>query len=97
MIMDELLVEGYQQKVRGRDMTDALEEFLVKLSYEYFYTPQHIDVKKYPAIRDKKDLPILASSILSDVDALVTGDKDYRGIEIDKPEILTSREFMEKY
>jgi len=78
-------------------MTDAFEEFLVKLTYEYFYTPQHIEISKYPSIRDKEDLPILVFSILADVDVLITGDKDFSEVEIDKPKILTPREFMDIY
>lgn len=46
---------------------------------------------------DKKDLPILVSAILGDIDILITGDKDFARIEIDRPEILTPREFVEKY
>jgi predicted nucleic acid-binding protein len=78
-------------------MMDALEEFLMELAFEYFYTPQHIDASKYPAIRDYEDLPILVSSILAEVDVLVTGDKDFNEVKIEKPEILTPRKFMDKY
>ena len=84
-------------KKKFPEMTDAFEEFLVKLTYEYFYTPQYIEISKYPSIRDKEDLPILVSSILADVDVLITGDKDFSKVEIDKPEILTPRELMDIY
>ncbi len=84
-------------KKKFPEMTDAFEEFLVKLTYEYFYTPQHIEISKYPSIRDKEDLPILVFSILADVDVLITGDKDFSEVEIDKPKILTPREFMDIY
>lgn len=32
-----------------------------------------------------------------DVDVLITGDKDSAGIDIDRPEILTPTEFLDKY
>lgn len=40
---------------------------------------------------------VLHTAIVADVDILVTGDKDFTDIEIDRPEILTLKEFLEKY
>ncbi|MCX7795038.1 MAG: PIN domain-containing protein [bacterium] len=80
-----------------KDKLYVLEDFLVKFPYELIYTPAFIDSKKYPYISDKKDLPILISAILGDVDIIVTGDKGFAKVEIIKPEILTPREFLEKY
>jgi len=39
----------------------------------------------------------LNSAIVSDVDIFITGDKDLEYIDIDKPEIMTATEFLEKY
>ena len=74
-----------------------LDEFLSELPYELAYTPDLINTTKYPFIRDRKDLPIFVSAINEDVDILITGDKDFSEIEIEKPEILTPATFMEKY
>lgn len=74
-----------------------LDIFLSELPFEYAYTVERIDVGKYPSIRDKKDLPVLVSAISEDVDILITGDKDFSEIEIEKPEILTPAQFLEKY
>lgn len=41
--------------------------------------------KKYPKIRNIHDLPVLVSAILSDVDILLTGDKDFEDVKIDSP------------
>ena len=54
-------------------------------------------IQVYPKIRDKKDYPILASALIANVDILITGDKDFSVLELDKPEILTIIEFEEKY
>ena len=51
--------------------------------------------KKYPKIRDIKDLPVLVSAILSDSDILLTGDKDFEDIKIDKPLIFTPAKYFE--
>lgn len=76
---------------------ESIDKFLSELPFEYTYTPEIIDATKYPAIRDKKDLPVLVSAITAEVDILITGDKDFECIEIEKPEILTLAEFLNKY
>jgi predicted nucleic acid-binding protein len=48
-------------------------------------------------IRDEKDYPILYTAIIEDVDILITGDKDFLNIDVEKPEILTPAQFLEKY
>ena len=75
----------------------ALDNFLENLSFEFVYTPKFFDVKEYPQIRDIKDLPILVTAINEDVDILLTGDADFSSVEIDRPEIMTPSEFMQKY
>jgi len=74
-----------------------LERFLSKLSYELVYTPIDIQEEGFPSIRDKWDLPILASAMIAEVDIIITGDKDFQSIEIEKPTILTPREFFDIY
>lgn len=46
---------------------------------------------------DAKDYPVLYTAIIENVDILVTGDKDFSDIDIDKPEIMTPTEFTEKF
>lgn len=73
----------------------VLDAFLLKMSFEMAYTPT--DMSTAPKIRDEKDKPVLLSAITADVDVLITGDKDFTGIDIDRPEILTPTEFLDKY
>ena len=73
----------------------ALKIFLNELKYELFSTPQNIDARKYPAIRDVTDLPILVSAILSDADILLTGDKDFKDIKIEKPLVIAPDQYFE--
>jgi len=74
-----------------------LDIFLTSLPFEYVYTPDILDETKYPALRDSGDLPVLASAIMADVDILLTGDKDFAGLELDRPAILTPAQFVEQY
>ena len=80
-----------------KDKLLYLEKFLSKFSFELVYTPQDIKIEKYPTIRDVADLPILVSAIIEDIDVIVTGDKDFFDVEIEKPEIITVKEYFERY
>lgn len=47
-------------------------------------------------IRDAKDQPILNAAIVSDVDIILTGDKDFLCLEIDRLKCMTAAQFMEQ-
>ena len=74
---------------------EQLDIFFDGISFEEFKSPEEIDEKQYPKIRDIKDLPILVSAILSDSDILITGDKDFEDIKIDKPLIFTPTKYFD--
>ena len=74
---------------------NQLDIFFNGINFEECTTPNKIDEKKYPKIRDIKDLPVLVSAILSDSDILLTGDKDFGDIKIDKPLIFTPAKYFE--
>ena len=93
-IIDELH-EIFQRKFKEK--THLMDKFLYKLAYELVYTPNDIKEVEYPEIRDKEDLPIIVSALISDIDIFITGDKDFFDVDIDKPEILSPREYLEKY
>ena len=83
-----------QRKFEGRSAD--LDHFLTVLPFEYVYTPDEMDENLFE-IRDEMDYPVLYSAIVEDVDILITGDKDFADIDIEKPEILTPNEFVGKY
>ncbi|GHU82491.1 hypothetical protein FACS189468_6770 [Spirochaetia bacterium] len=88
--INDVFVEKFPHKINEKDI------FMGKLIYERF----DIDVlekNKYPTIRDIDDLPVLANAIESKVDILITGDKDFDEIQIDKPKIMKPRQFLDKY
>lgn len=74
---------------------ELLDIFFDGISFEEFKSPEEIDEQQYPKIRDIKDLPVLASAILSDSDILITGDKDFEDVKIDKPLILTPTKYFD--
>ena len=93
LIIDELLdvtKRKFPQKIKDVDL------FLVRLPYELIYTPREQD-NDFFNIRDIDDYPILYSAIIEEIDLFVTGDDDFFDVEIEKPEIITPAEFLEKY
>ena len=74
----------------------TIEKLLMTMSFEYVYTPSEIESGLFD-IRDIKDYPVLYTAIIEDVDILITGDKDFADIDIEKPEIMNPTEFMERF
>jgi predicted nucleic acid-binding protein len=70
--------------------------FFEQTQYELVQTPADIAPGLF-SIRDPDDYPVLYSAIVADVDILITGDKDFAEVRVDKPEILTPARFLEKY
>lgn len=92
-VVDELK-RVIRRKFSGREM--AANKLLMMMSFEYVYTPNEIESGLFD-IRDGKDYPVLYTAIIEDVDILMTGDKDFSDIKLEKPEIMTPTEFMERF
>lgn len=75
----------------------ALDRFFDAISFEMIHTPQTLPEHDWFTIRDKDDEKVLYSAIAANVDVLVSGDKDFADVPIEKPEILTPNEFVRKY
>jgi putative PIN family toxin of toxin-antitoxin system len=75
---------------------DYLNEFVRNLKYELINI-KITDYKKYPQIRDKDDIPLLASAIETNADVFITGDKDFDDIKITKPKIMKPKDYIEEY
>ena len=85
-------------KEKFPDYISNLEHFLIDVTFELVHTPQKLPNHGLFTIRDEKDEKVLYSAILADVDVLVTGDKDLLVVEdVERPEILSHLEFLEKY
>jgi putative PIN family toxin of toxin-antitoxin system len=88
--IDDVFIEKFPHKIKEKDI------FMRNLIYELFDLDT-IEKNKYPEIRDIDDLPVLANAIESKVDILLTGDKDFDEIQIDKPIIMKPRPFLDQY
>jgi len=73
-----------------------LDEFLTTLSFTLAYSPQMMSMGLFD-IRDMSDYPVLYTAILEGVDLIITGDKDFYEVEVEKPEILTVAAYTAMY
>ncbi len=72
--------------------TTQMDILLSKLTYEICYTPKVSG--STPVMRDENDRPILQAAIDADVDIILTGDKDFHALDIERPQILTPADFL---
>lgn len=66
------------------------EVLLAELSYELIPAIDHAE----KLIRDSKDQPILNAAIVSGVDCILTGDKDFLCLELKHPKCITVAQFL---
>ena len=98
LVLSSFIVEelGYVIQRKFPTKAAAVDQMLAAMSYELVYTPRVMDETLFE-IRDPKDYPVLYTAIIEDVDILITGDKDFAEIQVERPEICTSVEFMRRY
>lgn len=70
-------------------------EILNNINYRIINTPKQIDTKKF-YIRDNKDYVVLYT-LIDIVDILITNDKDFDDVEVNKPRIMTLKQFHEEF
>jgi putative PIN family toxin of toxin-antitoxin system len=92
-IIEELL-KVTERKFKNK--LNAIDLFLTRLPYELVYTPKEQTPGLFK-VRDADDYPVLYSAITEDVDLFITGDDDFEDVDIEKPEIISPSEFLEKY
>lgn len=98
LVLSSYVVEELKNVVKRKfpNKEQVINKLLVTMSYEFVYTPSDLEEGLFD-IRDIKDYPVLYTAIIEDVDILITGDKDFKGIDIEKPEIMAPTEFVEYY
>jgi len=99
LVLSSFILDELKRVIREKfpNKIAAMDEILFNLPFELEYTPHELPAHDYFTIRDKEDEPILYSAITADVDVLISGDGDFAAVEIERPEILTPTEFLERY
>ncbi|MGI6671421.1 MAG: putative toxin-antitoxin system toxin component, PIN family [Christensenellales bacterium] len=67
------------------------EVLLAELSYDLIPAVDHAE----KLMRDAKDQPILNAAIVHSVDIILTGDKDFLSLDIQRPKCMTAAQFIE--
>ena len=67
------------------------EVLIAELSFELVPAVDHAE----KLIRDAKDQPILNAAILADADYILTGDKDFLSLDLERPKCITASEYLE--
>ena len=98
LVLSSYVVDELKDVVKRKfpKKKSSINKLLMIMSFEYVYTPEMIESGLFD-IRDVKDYPVLYTAIIEDVDILVTGDKDFSGIDIEKPEIMSPAQFTERF
>ncbi len=98
LVLSSYVVEELLNVVRRKfkSKLGAVDLLLSQLTYELVYTPAQPKTGLFE-IRDEKDYPVLYSAIVEDVDVFITGDRDFDGLGLEKPEIVTVAGFLANY
>ncbi|MEY8266455.1 hypothetical protein AALA79_08830 [Lachnospiraceae bacterium 64-25] len=67
------------------------EVLLAEMSYELIPAVNHAE----KLICDAKDQPILNAAMISNVDIILTGDKDFLSLEMEHPRCMNVAQFLE--
>jgi putative PIN family toxin of toxin-antitoxin system len=73
-----------------------MKTFMGRIKYKKFELEEKNN-SEYPRIRDVNDFPVLVMAIESNVDLLITGDKDFDEVTVDRPRIMKPRKFIDEY
>lgn len=99
LVLSSYVIDECYEVVKRKkpSLISVLDRFFESISFEMIHTPEILPDHGWFTIRDADDEKVLYSAISADVDILITGDKDFSVIDIEKPEILTPKQFVEKY
>ena len=79
LVLSSYVLDELEEVVKRKfnDKISDLNYFLYNLSFEIYYTPKTVIDESFVKVRDVKEEPVLYSTIMSDVDILITGDKRF--------------------
>ena len=90
VLCDYIIAECYDVIMRKFPQhTPVFNKLLAMLGYELVAAP-----RKGFEMSDPKDSPILNSAIIADVDVIISGDKHFLALDIERPQILSPSEYF---
>ncbi len=73
-----------------------MERFLARAPFETVVTPKLIEDGLFE-IRDELDYPVLYPAVVAFADVLVAGDKGFADVDVERPDIVTPAQYLERY
>jgi putative PIN family toxin of toxin-antitoxin system len=90
VLCDHIIAEIRDVVSRKRpDLSGAVDVLLARLSYELAVAPH----EPGPRIGDPKDQPILNAALMARVEVIVSGDKHFLELDLDRPKTMSPAEF----
>jgi len=90
VLCDHIVSEIRDVITRKRpDLLGDFDVFLAQLSYELVIAPR----EPSKLIRDPKDQPILNAAIIAGVDVIVSGDKHFLKLDMERPKTMSPAQF----
>ena len=96
LLLSTFVIDEFKAVVslKWPDRKEIVDDFLQRASYETIATPEDMPHELFE-IRDKADYPVLYSAVIGKADILITGDKDFADVKIDKPRIMTPAAYLD--
>ena len=92
VLCDYIIMEIRDVVARKRpDLLADIDVLLAQLSYELVVAPK----EPSKLISDPKDQPILNAAIMSDVDVIVSGDKHFLELDLERPKTMSVADFWQ--
>ena len=93
VLCDHIVAECYDVvKKRFPQHVSVLDKLLTSLVYEMVISPREPN----SLIDDPKDSPILNAAILADVDVIISGDKHFLRLDMERPRIMAPAAYFEE-
>ena len=92
MVLCDYVIQECHDVIKRRfpQHTAVLDELLAKLSFEIIIAPRCSS----DLIIDQKDAPILNAAIKSEIDIIISGDKHFLSLKLERPKVLSPSQFM---
>ena len=96
LLLSTFVIDEFKAVValKWPDRKEIVDDFLQRASYETIAAPEDMPHDLFE-IRDKADYPVLYSAVIGKADILITGDKDFADVKIDKPRIMTPAAYLD--
>jgi putative PIN family toxin of toxin-antitoxin system len=92
VLCDYVIAELFDVIARKRpDLFADAEAMIAELQYEGVITPRASN----KLVADPKDAPILNAAIVADVDLIISGDKHFLSLNMERPKVLTAAAYLE--